>query len=32
MWEMAEIYEKRLKCAGNDVELWEIAQTCGEMT
>ena len=31
MWEMAEIFEKRLKYAFNDVDLWEIAKICGEM-
>ena len=27
---MAEIFEKRLKYVGNDVDLWEIAKMCGE--
>ena len=31
MWEMASVYQKRLKYVGNDVDLWEIAQICGEM-
>ena len=22
VWEMAEVLEKRLKCVGNDVDLW----------
>ena len=26
------MFEKRLKYVGNDVDLWEIAQICGEMT
>ena len=26
------MFEKRLKYVGNDVDLWEIAQKCGEMT
>ena len=39
MWEMAyifvnwlKVFEKRLKYVGNDVDLWEMAQICGEMT
>ena len=28
---MAEVFEKRLKYLGNDVDLWEMAQICGEM-
>ena len=39
MWEMtyvlgnlAEVFEKRLKYVGNDVDLFEMAQICGEMT
>ena len=30
MWEMAEALEKRVKCEGNDVDLWEIAKICGK--
>ena len=26
------MFEKRLKYVGNDVDLWEIAQICGEKT
>ena len=26
------MFEKRLKYVGNDVDLWEMAQICGEMT
>ena len=26
------MFKKRLKYVGNDVDLWEIAQKCGEMT
>ena len=26
------MFEKRLKYVGNDVDLWERAQICGEMT
>ena len=29
---MAQVFEKRLKYVGNDLDLWEMAQTCGEMT
>ena len=29
---MAQAFEKRLNCVGNDVDLWEMAQICGEMT
>ena len=32
IWELAEVFEKRLKYVGNDVDLWEIAQIYGEMT
>ena len=31
MWEMASVFEKRLKCVGNDVDMWEMAKICGEM-
>ena len=31
MWEMAQVFQKRLKYVGNDVDLREIAQVCGEM-
>ena len=30
MWEMAKVFEKRLKYVGNVVDLWEIAKTCGK--
>ena len=26
------MFEKRLKYVGNDVDIWEMAQICGEMT
>ena len=26
MWEMAQVFDKRLKCVGNGLEIWEIAQ------
>ena len=32
MWELAWVFEKRPKYVGNDVDLWEMAQICGEMT
>ena len=31
-WELAQLFEKLLKYLGNDVDLWEMAQMCGEMT
>ena len=30
IWELALVFEKRLKYVGNDVDLWEIAQIRGE--
>ena len=32
IWELAEVFEKRLKYVENDVDLWEMAQICGKMT
>ena len=32
IWELAYVFEKRPKYAGNDVDLFEMAQVCGEMT
>ena len=29
MFELASLFEKRLKCVGNDVDLSEMATTCG---
>ena len=29
---MAQEFEKRLNYVGNDFDLWEMAQICGEMT
>ena len=29
---MAQVFEKRLNFVGNDLDVWEIAQICGEMT
>ena len=30
MFEMALVFEKRLKYVGNVVDLWEIAKICGK--
>ena len=30
--EMAHVFEERLNYVGNDLDLWEMAQICGEMT
>ena len=30
MWEMAKVFEKRLKHVGKDVDLWEAAEICGK--
>ena len=32
IWEMAQVFEKRLNYVGNDLDLWEMAQIFGEMT
>ena len=32
IWEMAQVFEKRLNCVGNDLDLLEMGQICGEMT
>ena len=29
---MAPAFEKRLNDVGNDLDVWEMAQICGEMT
>ena len=29
---MAQVFEKRLNYVGNDLDVWEMAQICGEMT
>ena len=29
---MAQVFEKRLKYVGSDLDLWEMSQICGEMT
>ena len=31
-WEMAQVFEKRLNYVGIDLDVWEMAQICGEMT
>ena len=30
MWEMALVFQKRLKYVENDIDLWEIAQIYGK--
>ena len=32
IWELSEVFEKLPKYVGKDVDLWEMAQICGEMT
>ena len=32
IWEMAQVFEKRLNYLGNDLDLFEMAQICVEMT
>ena len=32
MWEMAQVFQKRLKYVGNDVDLWEMAQIRREVS
>ena len=32
VWKMAKVFEKRLNYLGNDLDLLEMAQICGEMT
>ena len=32
IWEMAEVFQKRLNYVGNDLDLWEKAQIWKEMT
>ena len=31
-YELAYVFEKRLKYVGNDLDLWEMIIKCGEMT
>ena len=30
MWEMASVFEKRLKYVGSDIDLWQMATICGK--
>ena len=32
IWVIAEVFEKRVNYVANDLDLWEMAQICGEMT
>ena len=32
IWEMAQVLEKRINYVGNDFDLYQIVQICGEMT
>ena len=32
IWEMAQVLEKRINYVGNDLDLHEMAEICGEMT
>ena len=32
IWKMAQVFEKLLNSVSNDLDLWEMAQICGEMT
>ena len=32
IWEMTQVFEKRMNFVGNDLDVWEMAQKCGEMT
>ena len=32
IWEISQVFEKRLNYEGNDIDVWEMAQICGEMT
>ena len=32
IWEMAQVFEKRLNYVGNDLDMREMAQICDEMT
>ena len=32
IWEISQVFEKRLNDVGNDLDVWEMAQICGEMT
>ena len=32
IWEMAQVFEKRMNYVGNDLDVGEMAEMCGEMT
>ena len=32
IWEIAQVFEKRLNSVENDFDVWEMAQRCGIMT
>ena len=32
IWEMAQVFEKRVNYVGNYLDVWEMAEICGEMT
>ena len=32
IWEISQVFEKRLNYVANDLDLWEMVQICGEMT
>ena len=32
IWETAQEFDKRLNYVGNYLDVWEMAQICGEMT
>ena len=32
MWEMAKVFKKGQRYVGNDEDLWEMPQTCGEIS
>ena len=32
IWKKAQVFEKRLNYVGNDLDVWEMAEICGEMT
>ena len=32
IWEMAQVFVKRLNYVGNELDVWEMSQICGERT
>ena len=32
IWEIPQVFEKRLNYVGNDLDVWEMAEICGEIT